>query len=232
MPFPKPDKLPRWATVPVNNGPNNTPNVQEPPESKKDIGWNFLEKPPRQWVNWLALKAYQWLLWAEESIDEIYSIITGGLIPPGAMIDYAGGTVPSGGWLLCDASAVSRTTYANLFAAIGTTWGAGDGSTTFNLPDYRGRNAIGAGQGAGLTDRILGQYGGEENHTLTVAQIPPHQHTYLVPAPDCKSGCDASKQLGPLSEPLGTSNGSEYGLGGQPHNNMQPFAVATKIIKT
>ena len=63
---------------------------------------------------------------------------------------FAGATPPSG-WLICDGSAVSRTTYATLFAAIGTTWGTGDGSTTFNLPDLRGRAPIGAGTGSGLT---------------------------------------------------------------------------------
>lgn len=61
-------------------------------------------------------------------------------------LPYAGSTIP-GGWLECDGSAVSRTTYAALFAAIGTTWGVGDGSSTFNLPDLRGRTPIGAGTG-------------------------------------------------------------------------------------
>ena len=68
------------------------------------------------------------------------------LIPAGAEMGFAGSSVPSG-WLAEDGSAVSRTTYAALFAAIGTTWGAGDGSTTFNLPDSRGRVMVGAGTG-------------------------------------------------------------------------------------
>jgi microcystin-dependent protein len=59
-------------------------------------------------------------------------------MPPGALLAYASSTTPSG-WLLCDGSAVSRTTYADLFAAISTTWGTGDGSTTFNVPDLRGQ---------------------------------------------------------------------------------------------
>lgn len=64
--------------------------------------------------------------------------------PPGTIIDFAGPT-PPGGFLLCDGSAISRTMYANLFNAIGTTWGSGDGSTTFNLPDLRGIFRRGAG---------------------------------------------------------------------------------------
>lgn len=86
---------------------------------------------------------------------------------------FAGATPPSG-WLVCDGSAVSRTTYATLFAAIGTTWGTGDGSTTFNLPDLRGRAPIGAGTGSGLTARTLGtQNIGSENvqaHTHSISR--------------------------------------------------------------
>src|SRR6188508_1603662 len=65
-------------------------------------------------------------------------------MPCGAILDYAGPTPPPG-WLACDGRAVSRTTYSELFAAIGTAWGGGDGSTTFNLPPANGRAAIGAG---------------------------------------------------------------------------------------
>jgi microcystin-dependent protein len=67
-----------------------------------------------------------------------------GVTPSGAIMPFAMSTAPSG-WLLADGSAVSRATYAGLFSAIGTTWGAGDGSTTFNLPDLRGAFVRGAG---------------------------------------------------------------------------------------
>lgn len=60
------------------------------------------------------------------------------LVPTGSILTYAGSSAPAG-WLVCDGQAVSRTTYANLFSALGTTFGTGDGSTTFNLPDLRGR---------------------------------------------------------------------------------------------
>ena len=64
--------------------------------------------------------------------------ISPSIVPPGMILAFAGKTVPNG-WLLCNGAAVSRTTYANLFQAIGTAWGAGDGSTTFNLPNFTGR---------------------------------------------------------------------------------------------
>ena len=85
--------------------------------------------------------------------------------------------------------AVSRATYSDLFAAIGTTYGAGDGSTTFNLPDLRGRVAAGRDDmggsaanritngGSGIVGTTLGAAGGAETHTLTTAQIPSHSHT-------------------------------------------------------
>lgn len=83
---------------------------------------------------------------------------------------------PTTGWLLCDGAAVSRTTQANLFAAIGTEYGPGDGSTTFNVPDFRGRSIFGAGQGAGLTLRGRGDTGGAESVVLTEAQLAEHTH--------------------------------------------------------
>lgn len=98
------------------------------------------------------------------------------LIPAGTMILFGGTSTPSG-WFWCDGSAYSRTTYAALFAAIGTTWGVGDGSTTFNVPDLRGRAPIGVGQGSGLTNRTLGAKLGEENHANTLAENGPHTHT-------------------------------------------------------
>jgi microcystin-dependent protein len=88
---------------------------------------------------------------------------------------FAGISAPTN-WLFCNGSAISRTTYANLFAVVGTTFGAGDGSTTFNLPDFRGRAPIGAGQGSGLTNRALGTQAGAETHILSSTEMPVHTH--------------------------------------------------------
>lgn len=129
-----------------------------------------------------------------------------------------------GTFLLCNGQSVSRTTYANLFDVIGTTFGAGDGSTTFTLPDFRGRVAGMIGQGSGLTNRIPGDYVGEESHTLTAGETP---QVYV------NSGELTRVQLG-------TDNGVAYGVrrndstfgnlstlgGSQPHNNMQPTLFA------
>ena len=106
--------------------------------------------------------------------------------PAGVVLPYAGAAAPTG-WLLCHGQAISRTTYPELFAAIGTAYGAGDGSTTFNAPDMRGRVAGGkddmggaaAGRltaAGGVAGTTLGAAGGGETHTLTVAQMPSHAH--------------------------------------------------------
>jgi len=95
--------------------------------------------------------------------------------PPGTLLPFAGVTPPPG-FFLCYGAAVSRTTYAALFAALGTTWGSGDGTTTFNLPDFRGRTLAGAdnmgGTPAGrLTGYTVGTTGGGQSDTTTVTLV-------------------------------------------------------------
>lgn len=89
----------------------------------------------------------------------------------GTIAMYAGSTVPSG-YLQCDGSAVSRTTYSELFAAIGTAYGPGDGSTTFNLPDIAGRVLIGQS-----LSHAIGTTGGSETASVSEAQLPSHTHS-------------------------------------------------------
>lgn len=95
------------------------------------------------------------------------------LLPVGSMINFGGATAPSG-WLICDGSAVSRTIYANLFAVLGITYGVGDGSTTFNLPNTAGKTIRGVD-----VNYVRGNIGGVDNITLTADQLPPHRHGQL-----------------------------------------------------
>jgi microcystin-dependent protein len=105
-------------------------------------------------------------------------------VPLAAVIPYAGSTAPNSSFVLCYGQAISRTTYASLFSLLSTTYGAGDGSTTFNLPDLRGRAIFGVdamgGSGASRIGAIvgatIGSAGGTETHTLTEAQLPSHTH--------------------------------------------------------
>jgi len=94
------------------------------------------------------------------------------LLPPGCISPYAGSTAP-GGWLLCDGTAHSRSTYAALFALIGTSYGSGNGSTTFNVPNLKDRFVLGKGD----TYSSLGGTGGSSSVTLTTDELPAHTHT-------------------------------------------------------
>lgn len=100
-----------------------------------------------------------------------------GLLPPvGSLMPYAGTTAP-GGWLLCDGSAVSRSTYGNLFSVCGTAYGAGNGTSTFNLPNLKGRTLVGVDAAQTEFD-TRGETGGAKEHTLTSAQLPSHTHSF------------------------------------------------------
>tara|TARA_Y200000002_G_scaffold13632_1_gene11008 strand:+ start:1653 stop:2432 length:780 start_codon:yes stop_codon:yes gene_type:complete len=107
-------------------------------------------------------------------------------VPSGALTAYAGSSAPTG-WLLADGSAVSRTTYATLFAAIGTTYGAGNGSSTFNLPNIGGRTIAGKESSAsnltstyGPDGSTLGATGGAQSVTLTGAQSGEKGHSHTL----------------------------------------------------
>lgn len=97
-----------------------------------------------------------------------------GVGPTGTLIPFAGAVAPSG-WLMCEGQALSRTTYVNLYNVIGTKFGAGDGSTTFNVPNLKGKVVVGVDS----TDSdfaTLGSTGGAKEHTLTVSEMPTHTH--------------------------------------------------------
>jgi microcystin-dependent protein/phage baseplate assembly protein W len=177
------------------------------------------------------------------------------LLPTGTVLDFAGVIAPSG-FLIADGSAVDRILFAGLFAVIGTAFGAGDGSTTFNLPDCRGRAAVGAGQGGGLTDRILAAAGGEESHPLTIAELASHTHiqnahTHIQNAHrhdlvmNAQGSTPGGGALGPVSGAgpwsstttvtptnQNTTATNQNAGSGTAHNNMPPFIALNKIIKT
>lgn len=173
-------------------------------------------------------------------------------LPTGCIIPFAGSTAPTG-YLLCYGQAISRTTYADLFAALGTTYGTGDGSTTFNLPDLRGRVIAGqddmggssadrlTNQTGGLDGDTLGATGGAETHTLDITEMPDHHH-YIGSNSRVQVGLDngtAYAGYSPTqysatstytSNVRTTSNGTT--TTDEAHNNVQPTIILNYIIKT
>lgn len=148
----------------------------------------------------------------------------------GFIYPLASSVVPEG-FLLCDGAAYSRTEYSELFAAIGTIYGAGDGSTTFNVPNLQTRVPIGSGEGY-----ALGATGGKATHTLTINEMPAHDH---FTARDGGSG-NIYFAAGGSSVWVESNNFANSGYrslttisgGSQPHNNMQPYTVVNYIIAT
>ena len=166
------------------------------------------------------------------------------LIPAGSVMPYAGSSTPSN-WLLCYGQAVSRTTYATLFSAIGTTYGTGDGSSTFNLPDLRGRVAAGkdnmggsaasrltSGSAASIDGATLGTAGGAQEHTLTAAQsgLPAHTHTVTTMYEDTAGGSQLQTWHTGTGADHTTSSASADASAA--HTNTQPTIVLNYIIKT
>jgi microcystin-dependent protein len=183
------------------------------------------------------------------AITGIISFVAGMIMP------FGGPNVPAG-WHPCNGSAISRTTYAALFAAIGGYYGVGDGVNTFNLPNLQGRMPIGYGQGGGLTNRAFAEVGGQESVALTTPQLPSHFHDitdpghghtlltnnigggveqgavrYDNPAPGAvvrDINEKGTRIVGYATSNINATNGAG---GDQAHLNMQPYIAMHFIIK-
>lgn len=165
-----------------------------------------------------------------------------GETPIGGSQDYWGTTDPNENWLIMNGRALSRTDYAELFAVIGTTYGEGDGSTTFNIPKVDGRTTI----GVDTTDtdfNAVGKTYGEKNHKLTGAEMPTHYHDRIR---SLNGNQFLGRGTGSKNNVVGTTfNTGQYDYtdaennnyvtgtagGDGAHNNVQPSIVCNKIIR-
>ena len=166
--------------------------------------------------------------------------ISRALVPTGTVLAFAGSSAPSG-FLLCDGRAVSRTTYTSLFSVIGTTYGSGDGSTTFNLPDMRGRVAVGS-------DANLGAKAGAKTHALTNAELPVLSGAIVMHSSNVGTNIQTVNGVfkpaitnngkyrggGDLVNDAGTSSVGHFSLnigGGQTMSLVQPSLYLNYLIK-
>lgn len=143
---------------------------------------------------------------------------TDGLSPAGMVTSYAGTSQPSG-WFMCTGGAISRATYVRLFTVVGTLYGSGDGSTTFNVPNLQGYTVV-CKSASGIFASMAATTG-ELTHQLSIAEMPSHHHTYA------NQGAGGSGVSGGTS---GSGNTGDTGGDGS-HNNVQPSYVLNYIIK-
>lgn len=145
------------------------------------------------------------------------------VLPPGVMFPFAGdgGDVPDG-FFLCDGQAISRTTYAELFALIGTTYGAGNGTTTFNVPNVKGKVVVGLDSGQTEFDN-LGETGGSKTHN--------HSYSGNVGGASSKANVDGYDGPGSGSEVADGSHVHAYSGNVSTESGMPPYLVTNYIIK-
>lgn len=179
----------------------------------------------------------------------------GDTFPAGCVTMFAGAAAPSG-WFICDGSAVSRAGFPTLFTNIGTTWGAGDGSTTFNLPDFRDKVPVGKSG-----TKALASTGGAETVVLAIANMPTHSHGGATQTESALHSHTWDEGLNVFAVPdlTATVSSKQWGSGaavhesrstgttstesathahvinaegnGSAHNNMQPYAAINYIIR-
>lgn len=182
-------------------------------------------------------------------------------VPIGSCIDFFGATAPNSSFVLAYGQAISRTTYSTLFALFGTTYGSGDGSTTFNIPDLRGRTVAGkddmGGSAAsrltssyfGGTATNLGATGGSESHILTTAQLASHAHSNTLNDPGHvhsyqRAEPGEQKPASGGNTPFASYSSQNTGSAttgitinnvaagsGNAHNNTQPTIIANKLLR-
>lgn len=174
----------------------------------------------------------------DTKLADLDNSVSAHVVPVGAIMPFAGPSIPQK-WVLCDGRALSRSSYSQLYGAIGTSYGSGNGSTTFNVPDLRGRVIAGQGTSGRLSGWSLGSTGGQDSVTLTVSQMPSHDHVWFGENDDANSSGGGGGYGGkrsnvgvrnPQNVPYGKPTYTTYTGGNGSHTNIQPTMTMNYII--
>jgi hypothetical protein len=255
----RPTKFPEWARLDQPDPVYGVNNVEEPPEAMKDSGWQYKQKPPSNWFNWLHRLYYQWIEYLDEKISLSYGFTTGDV-----KLTYK--KTADEGFLMLDDTTIGNTlsgaTHANanlqnlfvfLWDTIPNTYcPVSGGRGTSGLNDFNANKTLTlarilsrvigiAGQGATLSNRPLGSSLGEESHIIIASEIPNHYHRggsrYNQVAGSHDAGSSGAgwgqagtrDNVGALNSPIYLD--SDYTGGGGAHNNMQPTSFLNAMIK-
>lgn len=211
-------------------------------QSGDDLKINGTEEGTGTWIGTEAPTDENYNLWLNPTTNKLYyknnntwvEFDTGAAanVPIGTILEYPSTTIPEG-YMICDGSAISRTTYEKLFELIGTSYGEGDGSTTFNIPNMKGKVSVGYNDNE-TEFNSLGKTGGEKTHTLTISEMPSHAHN-VTGVTQYPNGVQASAYNAEASNTYYATGywtrSSDNNGGNQAHNVLQPYIVTTFIIK-
>ncbi len=226
-----------WLEKGVTNSPPNSDRIHDLSDAVALVGLSPITKPIPWATDGIVMAMGQTIFKITSTLASLVDSTGQRLHQSGFLQAYAGSSAPSG-WLLCFGQAVSRSTYSSLFAIIGTTYGTGNGSTTFNLPDLRGKTIAGLDNMGGSDANVLtatfnpnrntlGASTGQESHQLTIPEMPAHTHlqnTDFGPT----AGLQTLKSSG--SGNINAQQTSSTG-GSTAHQNVQPTMMVNWIIK-